>query len=133
MTMFEAPANFYNDNRKRPGKKWGSENVVPVRINPNAVYRMADILKATTQATGLSVAELTGRCRRKHLVRARHAAWWLSMKHCLPNLTQIGKRWNRDHTTVLHGVEQVEQYPEKFEATLMAIREQLGRRHDKVV
>jgi chromosomal replication initiation ATPase DnaA len=50
--------------------------------------------------------ELTGPCRVKAIVHARHEAMWEAFKNTPLSYPQLGRIFNRDHTTVMHGVRQ---------------------------
>ena len=70
------------------------------------------VLETVSQAEGVSVADILGRCRRPELVRARWRAWsalrtmpWGAGR---PSYPRIGAWLGRDHTTILHGVRRYE-------------------------
>jgi hypothetical protein len=54
--------------------------------------------------------ELFGKRRDYPVVDARHIAMYLIKKHRNFSLPEIGRRLNRDHTTVLAGIRRVEKY-----------------------
>lgn len=70
--------------------------------------------------------------RAVHLVHARHEIWWRLINEHRFSYMQVAKRFNRDHTTVLHGVRMHEKrmgqdrspfintHPKPFETTLAA-------------
>lgn len=70
--------------------------------------KMLDIVRRLSAETGISVREIRGHSRRKHLVEVRHIAMYLCYK-LGPSLTVIGRFFNgRDHTTVLHAIQKME-------------------------
>jgi chromosomal replication initiation ATPase DnaA len=71
---------------------------------------LPDIFKAITEATGKSAQDMVGPRRYRHLSRPRFLTYWL-MKTLRSDLsfTAIGKALNRDHTTIMHGVEKFEE------------------------
>lgn len=57
---------------------------------------------------GISKAELTGQKRTKEIVNARHIAIYLIRSTVELSLPNIGKIFNRDHTTIMSSIENVE-------------------------
>ena len=67
-----------------------------------------EILSAVADATGVSVTEMTGDKRSRHVVESRHLAMYLARELTDASLPKIGERFGgRDHTTVLHAVEKI--------------------------
>ncbi len=74
------------------------------RLHDHGVLGLVD---AICRARGVTVEELCGRQRTRAVVQARHEAWW-HMRHDPArhySLTEIGRLFARDHTTVRHGIE----------------------------
>ena len=64
-----------------------------------------DIIKATAHKHGVSIAEIRGQRRDRHLVAARHEAMKLAYEQRPDmSLPAIAKVFRRDHTTFLHAV-----------------------------
>ena len=53
---------------------------------------------------GLTVDEMRSDRRSRAVVVARHEAWWRSREETLNSLPQIGRYFNRDHSTIMHGI-----------------------------
>lgn len=69
---------------------------------------LAEIIRAVAHASGLTRAEVMGRCRHKSVVSARQAGMWIAQRGTRRSLPEIGRAFGgRDHTTVLHGVRKV--------------------------
>ncbi|WP_158255348.1 helix-turn-helix domain-containing protein [Rhodoblastus acidophilus] len=66
------------------------------------------ILKMVSERTGVSVADILGKGRRAPIAAARQEAMWTVRTITNWSLSRIGGRFNRDHTTVLHAIRQVE-------------------------
>lgn len=68
-----------------------------------------DILKVVTEATGKSAQDICSPRRTQDLFRPRFLTYWL-MKTLRPDLSlpAIGRALNRDHTSVMHGLERFE-------------------------
>ncbi|MBI5522703.1 MAG: chromosomal replication initiator protein DnaA [Desulfarculus sp.] len=60
------------------------------------------------QAYGLTPASLAGRSRRQAITRPRNLALFLCRRHTEASFVDLGRIFSRDHSTVMHGVEQVE-------------------------
>jgi chromosomal replication initiation ATPase DnaA len=63
-------------------------------------------LRAVTAMTQTTVGEITGPSRKRHLVRIRQAIWLLVYENGngLISMTEMGRRMNRDHGSISHGV-----------------------------
>ncbi len=60
------------------------------------------------KAYGLTSVELTGKSRRKAVTKPRNLALYLCRRHTEASFASLGRLFNRDHSTVIYGVEQVE-------------------------
>jgi chromosomal replication initiator protein len=60
------------------------------------------------QVYGLAPADLAGRSRRQAITRPRNLALFLCRRHTEATLAELGRLFNRDHSTVMYGVDQVE-------------------------
>lgn len=69
-------------------------------LNP----RWKIIMKMVCLRDGITIPEIMSARREKRLVKARDEIWWLISKQTTMTLPQIGKRFNKDHTTVLWGI-----------------------------
>lgn len=61
-----------------------------------------DIQKRVCTMFGITLCQLTGRQRNAQYVAARHAAMAYCVNDGRWSLPQIGRAFNRDHTTVLY-------------------------------
>lgn len=75
--------------------------------------------------------DLTGKCRRAELVKARHIAMYLLNQDLKLTLVQVGNLLGgRDHTTVMHGVDNIKRsfdLNQKTREQVMQIRTELYR------
>jgi hypothetical protein len=66
---------------------------------------IAHIIRDTAAKYGVSAADIVGRSReRSVLIPARQEAMYFCAKDTPYGMPEIGKAFNRDHTTVLHGI-----------------------------
>ena len=60
---------------------------------------------------GITRAEIEGNRRLRRLATPRHIAFWLALRVTGASASQIGRAFGgRDHTTVLHGYRNVEEW-----------------------
>lgn len=79
----------------------------------------ADIIALVSGLTGISVADITGHSRFRHIARARQLVMYLAHHHAGRSYPHIGRHLGgKDHSTVLHGVRQVAANPARFEPYL---------------
>jgi chromosomal replication initiator protein len=69
-----------------------------------------DILQATAERYGFEIDQLTGRRRHRDLVQARQVAMYVCRQLTPLSFPSIAREFGgRDHTTIIHAVERVEQ------------------------
>jgi len=66
------------------------------------------IKKAVCEEHRISLWELASRRRSRYLSWPRQEAMWLTLKMTSMSLPEVGRHFDRDHTTVIHAKEQVE-------------------------
>lgn len=66
------------------------------------------IISFICQAYGFGLDELRSKSRKKDRVMARNTAYYLARKHTEMSLVDIGRRFNRKHSTVIKGIATVE-------------------------
>jgi chromosomal replication initiator protein len=88
---------------------------------------MRDVIEAVKSQYGVTDRDLSGRDRRRDIVVPRQVAMYLLREETSAALKDIGRvLGDRDHTTVLHGIEKVERALEtdaNLRTQVMAIRE----------
>lgn len=67
-----------------------------------------EIIRDTMERTGYTIEELISDRRHQPLVEARQELYWQIYKNTNWSLPRIGKLFNKDHTTILHGLRRVE-------------------------
>jgi len=70
----------------------------------------AVIQQHIAKSYGLDVRLFKSKRRTRHLIRPRQIAIWLT-RELMPlySLVQIGRAYNRDHTTVMHAIRKIEE------------------------
>tara|TARA_R110002073_G_scaffold27432_3_gene88510 strand:+ start:3059 stop:3532 length:474 start_codon:yes stop_codon:yes gene_type:complete len=69
-----------------------------------------EVIEYVCENNDVSIASLTGNLRHKKLVEARQLIWWLLQNKVVENnltCVALGRMFNRDHATVLHGVRKI--------------------------
>jgi len=67
----------------------------------------AEVRRAVTRFFAVTDADLDRRTRRVRMARIRQIAFYLCRNHTARSLPEIGRAFDRDHTTVLHGVRRI--------------------------
>jgi chromosomal replication initiator protein len=74
---------------------------------PNRVSVDA-IMRSVAERFSLSVRDITGKRRHRHVARARHICMYLARKMTAHSLEEIGRYiGGRDHTTIMHGFQRI--------------------------
>jgi chromosomal replication initiator protein len=68
------------------------------------VTRAQEILSETIREHDVSIADVMGQSRSRHIAKVRHHVMWRLKKELGMSLDQIGRLLNRDHTTVLYAI-----------------------------
>lgn len=71
---------------------------------PERVPEWKRIILQVCNKHGITYTEIISPRREVRLVRARHEAMWRLKQETAMSFPSIGRRFNRDHTTVLHAV-----------------------------
>lgn len=72
-----------------------------------ARQRRLEVIARVAFEHGLTVGDLIGRCKRQEYVQARWKAMKAIQAEFGDSLTQIGRLFKRDHTTVMHALRNV--------------------------
>jgi hypothetical protein len=82
--------------------------VIPMR--PDRLFsNTTEIKDAVAEAFGVSVSALVSDRRTMDLAKPRFAAYAIYRDHTKFSLPRIARIFNRDHTTVMHGLKRVEE------------------------
>ncbi len=77
------------------------------REGPLHLTPCAAILRCISTTTGLPQHVILSGDRRAHIVEARHQAMWITRMLTNHSFPSIGRRFKRDHKTVLYAVNKV--------------------------
>ena len=94
----------------------------------DVVKEHSEILDIQEKVCGyfsVSFKNLTGSCREKRFVRARHIAMYLCKQQGF-SYPDIGQAFNKDHTSVIHAVKKIEKQL-KTDSKLNRIIEEVGK------
>ncbi len=81
--------------------------VVASIIGVSQVLSAATICELVSRQFNISVQDLQSRSRKKSITFPRQIAMYLARKHTEESLVDIGRTFNRDHSTVLHSIKVV--------------------------
>ena len=77
--------------------------------NPWDKTRFHKIAEAVAADAQLPLTFLVGSSRSRHIARARWRVWWIARRATSLSLPVIGRlSGGRDHTTIMHGVRQMD-------------------------
>lgn len=106
------------------------ERVIGVKKNEEKrSVRPVSVIGCVAKKFNYRNKDLTGKCRKADMVTARHIAMYLLNQDLKMTLVQVGSLMGgRDHTTVMHGVEKIQQsidINQEVREQIMAIRREL--------
>lgn len=97
---------------------------------PQRTITILEIQKEVASFYGVTVSELSGTKRSRNIAHARHVAMYLAQELSDATLSEIGKKFSRDHTTVMSGIRNIKkkakedrEQREELEAIKKMIRE----------
>lgn len=70
--------------------------------------RIQWIVEEAADVFGVSVIDLLSKRRDRPLARARQSAMWVAKRLTRHSLPEIGRAFDRDHTTVMHGCRKID-------------------------
>lgn len=76
----------------------------PSAVTDSVSAAVAQVVVVAAGLFGVAVDDVTGVCREQRVARARQAAMFVCRDRLCLTLTEVGRLFNRDHTTVAHGV-----------------------------
>lgn len=89
---------------------------------PRTIIKVADIIDATAAHFELAPDILTGPSRLRRYTRPRQVSMFLARRLAQKSFPDIGRKFRRDHTTVIHGVRAVETRRNDDEALDYAVK-----------
>lgn len=92
-------------------------------------HLIADIQQTVGSFYGFHRDHILSERRNRELTRARQVAMFLASELTPHSVAEIGRRFNRDHTTVLHAIKQVKDRAENNEEdafNITLLRERFG-------
>lgn len=101
------------------------KDIIPAQKSLDAEH----IQREVARYYKLAVDELRGERRIKHVARARQVAMYLCRTMTAASLPEIGKKFNKDHSTVLSSVRKIEQLKhsdEQLQLELGELSQKLG-------
>lgn len=96
---FDSVAIYELENFLYLAKNW---------VNKEIMVYPKEIIAATANVYGVSVDDIIGRSRKRAITDARHVAIYLTRHNTLLTMTDIGDIFGRDHATVIHSINKVE-------------------------
>jgi hypothetical protein len=93
-----------------PSYEWGQAFGIQFKKNRRALVRT--IIRAVCDHYKLSLTDMLSRRKTKGVIRPRQVAIYLAKELTLASLPEIGRVFDRDHTTILHAVRAIPVYAE---------------------
>ena len=75
--------------------------------NKRKKLTIADIQQAVCNKYNVKLADLKGKSRKKEIVNPRQIAMYISRELLDDSLVTIANAFDRDHTTVIHGIDKI--------------------------
>lgn len=97
------------------------------RWRSTPVPSLPDVTSAVAAQFGLTAADLRGKSRKQAVARARAMAMYLARRLTSTTITEIGRHFRRDHTTVIHAC-RVSQQRIQADAAVRQVADSLTRR-----
>jgi hypothetical protein len=114
-----------------------SEESNVTTVNITKLPKISAVAKVVSEVIGVPLVDLYSHRRPRKAAYARHVAWYVARFSLLKTYPVIGRSFNRDHTTVMHGVQKVQRMIEKDEGAylhhIMEVRAKLGLVDDKTL
>lgn len=83
--------------------------LMPLLPSAPPVHEVDRIVDVVARHYRVKTADLMGNRRQKHVVEPRQLAMYFARQHTALSYPELGRRFDRDHTTVLYAVDRVSQ------------------------
>ena len=93
-------------------------------------FFLADLVRATALETSIPMSALLGRRVFRKFVAARRRVWWIGHENMGLTYSQIGRLFERDHTTIIHGCTRYDEIASQPDEVLQ--REYLCQQADRI-
>lgn len=87
---------------------------------------MREIATAVCNVCKIGILDFLSDRRVPALAEARQVFYWIAKNYTARSFPQIGSFAKRDHSTVIHGVDKINQQIDKFKPLLLACLDELG-------
>jgi chromosomal replication initiation ATPase DnaA len=87
---------------------------------------MRAVQRAVCQTFDVTLKQLNGDSRTSGVCLARHLAIWLCHKHTMRSNSDLGRCFERDHSSILHAIRRIEKRKDELSSTISTIRGKLG-------
>lgn len=88
------------------------ENKIPLRL--------ATIEQAISKASRVSIEDIRGSKRDKEMAEARQAIWYVGHDYLGYSYAELGRYYQKDHTTIIHGVAKIRKAQKDVGESLIA-------------
>jgi chromosomal replication initiation ATPase DnaA len=92
---------------------------IPREVTPQ------EVMHAVANYYGIGISDITGYSRRFNVLRARQVAMYLSCKNTKTSTAQLGRIFNRDHSTIIHGRDLIDGFIKSGSVDYRAITDQI--------
>jgi chromosomal replication initiation ATPase DnaA len=107
--------------------------LMPLRRLPNScLIDIEDLEHIVCDVTGVGKEELSGKCRKRGIVIARHLMAYLGTQLTTLSLSSIGARMNKDHTTIIHGRDNIKDLIDVGDATVCLAISKINAQIEKI-
>tara|TARA_R100000306_G_C4302788_1_gene105982 strand:+ start:67 stop:414 length:348 start_codon:yes stop_codon:yes gene_type:complete len=77
---------------------------------PQVHEPLKSVRRVVQKEFNLTEKQMCGRQRNRNISWPRFIAWWISTEVTYSSFPEIGRAYNRDHTSVMHGVKRVKEW-----------------------
>jgi len=87
---------------------------------------LLEIRRAVCSHLNVSALEFLSQRRNRRIVDARAVAYWVARKHTSASFPQIGRAYERDHSSVLVALRRLDEHFAEYAADIAAVEAALG-------
>jgi len=106
-------------------------------VNITKLPKISAVAKVVSEVVGVPLVDLYSERRPHKVCYARQVAWYVARFSLLKSYPVIGRSFNRDHSTVINGVQKVQRMIEKNEGAylhhVLEVRSRLDLADDKTL
>lgn len=111
ITQITKAALILNEAQQKISELIGTNVLLSFEVETPYTLNATNVIAIVSQVANISVEQLTSKARFSEATYSRFVCYWLLRKYLGLTLKAIGDLFNRDHSTVIYGLDVIDNEP----------------------